>query len=441
MSKSKVWYMNARSRRFLESTAIKGRQILERSGWLDTLVAGDIVAVKTHMGEAYNVGYLRPVIIRTFVDLLKERGLRPFVTDTTTMPYHPWISRTLALDHLETANHNGFNAASMGCPVLIADGWIGTDDVIVDLGGRGSYLSKQFVARAIADADALLSLAHFKGHPAGGYGAAIKNIGVGCASKRGKMNLHGALAGDKPVIDAKLCPGRECEWWETCQDCCPEGAITVTDQGLAVDLEACVYCFACANLCVNMAGRKAIQRFDFLPALGRRIADSALATMLTKESGKAFFVNYAIDITPACDCYGWTDTPIVNGLGVLASLDPVAVDKACIDMMNEAPGLINSEAEEFGALAPGSKKLNIIKAKDIEHQVYGGVENGLGTADYVIDEVPLDRSRAAIARFYPEVPAKKLKEMYAKNHPLAKLDTASFGRITEGVTEPKHPKK
>ena len=441
MDKAKIWFMNARAKRFLESTAIKGVQILERSGWMDNLKAGDIVAVKTHMGEAYNVGYLRPVLIRTLVDALKDRGCIPFVTDTTTMPYHPWISRTLALDHLETANRNGFNHASMGCPVVIADGWLGTDDVVVDLKGRGKYLSKQFVARAVADAEALLSVAHFKGHPAGGYGGALKNIGVGCASKRGKMNLHGALAGDKPVIDAGRCPGRQCEWWQTCEDCCPEGAIQVTEKGLEIDIEACVYCFACANLCVNMAGVNGIQRFDLLPALGRRIADSALATMMTKDPGKAFFMNFAVDITPTCDCYGWTDTPIVNGLGILASYDPVAVDKACIDLMNQAPGLINSEAEDFQALAPGSKKLNLIKGKDIEHQVYGGVENGLGTTGYVIEEVPLIRNQETIARFYPEVRAKQLKTMYKKTHPLAGIDTASFGRSTEGAINPKHPKK
>ncbi len=441
MTRSKIWFMNARAKRFLESTAIKARQILEFSGWLDNLKRGDIVAVKTHMGEAYNVGYLRPVIISTLVDLLKEKGTRPFVTDTTTMPYHPWISRTLAMDHLETANRNGFNQGSVGCPIVIADGWLGTDDVLVDLKGRGNYLTKQFVARAIADADAMLSLAHFKGHPAGGYGASIKNIGVGGASKRGKMNLHGALAGDKPVIDAKLCPGRKCEWWKVCEDCCPEGSIKVTDQELTVDLDSCVYCFACANLCVNMAGIKAIQRFDHLPTLGRRIADSALACMMTKEPGKTFFINFAMDITPYCDCYGWTDTPIVNGIGILASYDPVAVDKACIDMMNAAPGLLNSEAEEFGALECGAKKLNLIKGKDIEAQVQGGVANGLGSDVYEIEETPLDRSQAAINTFYPEIPARKLKGMYTKNHPLRGLDTASFGRQTEQMKDPRCPRK
>lgn len=441
MAKAKIWFMDARAKRFLESIAIKGREILEYSGWLDNLKPGDLVAVKTHMGEAYNVGYLRPIIVRTLVEALKEKGCRPFVTDTTTMPYHPWISRTLAIDHLETANMNGFNQGTMGCPIIIADGWMGTDDVIVDLKGRGNYLKKQFIARAIADADAVLSVAHFKGHPAGGYGGAMKNIGVGGASKRGKMNLHGALAGDKPIFKTDLCPGRSCEWWETCEACCPEGGITITDQGFEVDEESCVYCFSCANLCVNMAGVGAIQRFDLLPALGRRIADSALAAVMTKDPGMTFFMNYAIDITPACDCYGWTDTPIVNGLGILASTDPVAVDKACIDMMNEAPGLTNSEAEEFGAMAPGAKKLNIIKGKDIEPQVYGGVGNGLGTTDYEIEEVPLDRSQQTIAKYYPEIPARKLKPMYAENHPLAGLDTASFGKPTEGVENPRHPKK
>jgi len=441
MAKAKIWFMDARARRFLESIAIKGREILEYSGWLDKLKPGDLVAVKTHMGEAYNVGYLRPIIVRTLVEALKDKGCRPFVTDTTTMPYHPWISRTLAIDHLETANMNGFNHGTMGCPVIIADGWLGTDDVIVDLEGRGNYLKKQFVSRAIADADAVLSVAHFKGHPAGGYGGAMKNLGVGGASKRGKMNLHGALAGDKPVFNRDMCPGRSCEWWETCEACCPEGGITITDKGFEVDEENCVYCFSCANLCVNMAGVGAIQRFDLLPALGRRIADSCLAAMMTKDPGMYFFMNYAVDISPACDCYGWTDTPIVNGLGILASTDPVAVDKACIDMMNAAPGLTNSEAEEFDVLAPGTKKLNVIKGKDIEPQVYGGVENGMGTTDYEIEEVPMDRSQKTIAKYYPEIPARRLKPMYAENHPLAGLDTASFGKPTEGVENPRHPKK
>ena len=402
---------------------------------------GDLVAIKTHMREAYNVGYLRPIIVRTIVDKVKELSGRPFVTDTTTMPYHPWISRTLAIDHLETADKNGFNSSSMGCPVVIADGWLGTDDLVVDLQGRGNYLAKQFIARAIAEADVLISVAHFKGHPAGGYGGSIKNIGVGCASKRGKMNLHGALAGDKPKFNPEKCPGRKCEWWEICEQCCPESAIELTEEGLTIDEEACVYCFACANPCVNMAETRAIDRFDYLPALGRRIADSALACTLTKAKRKVFYLNFAIDITPCCDCYGWTDTSIVNDIGIMASWDPVALDKACIDMVNEAPGLLNSAADDFHALQLGVKKFNVIKGVDVEAQIYGGVENGLGASEYEVKEIVLDRSRKYIRRIYPRVTADKLKQMYKRQHPLKGIDAKSFGRPTEIMKNPRYPSK
>jgi len=178
-----------------------------------------------------------------------------------------------------------------------------------------------------------------------------------------------------------------------------------------------------------------------LPALGRRIADSALAVMMTKDPDKAFFLNYAVDITPICDCYGWTDTPIVNGLGVFASYDPVAVDKVCMDRMNEAPGLTNSEAEDCGAMAAGDKKLNIIKGQDVEPQIYGGVTNGVGTDQYEVLSVEQDRSQETIRKYYPRVAATKLKAMYARQHPLKDVDTASFGRPTEGVENPKHPRK
>lgn len=441
MNKSKVFFMNARARRFLESSAIKARQLVEKGGFEEAIDPEAAVAIKVHMGEAYNVGYLRPIIVRTIVDKVKELGGKPFVTDTTTLPYHPWSSRTLAIDYLETANRNGFNEASMGCPIVIADGPFGTDDVLVSLDERGSYLRKQFVALAIAEADVLISLAHFKGHPAGGYGGAIKNIGVGCASKRGKMNLHGALAGDKPTAHPERCLGMKCEWWEICEQCCPESAITILEDTIKINLDECVYCFACANLCVNMAGTKAIERFDYLPALGRRIADSALACTLTKKVKKIFYLNFAIDITPVCDCYGWTDTPLVNNLGVFASWDPVALDKACIDEMNRAQGLNNSAAEDFDALSPNKKKLNIVWKKDVEAQIYGAVENGLGTMDYALEEVPLDRSKDYVKRIYPEIPAVKLKLIYKKRHPLKGLDCESFGRCTEGMKEPRHPAK
>ena len=312
---------------------------------------------------------------------------------------------------------------------------------MVDLQGRGNYLTKQFVARAIADADVIISLAHFKGHPAGGFGGSIKNIGVGCASKRGKMNVHGALAGDKPVVHPERCTGKRCEWWEVCEACCPEGAITILDDSIQLRLEDCVYCFACANLCVNLAKRRAVERHDLLTTLGRRIADSALACMLTKGERKGVFINFAIDISPVCDCYGWTDTPVVNNLGVFASWDPVAVDKVCIDLMNAAPGLAGSAAEDVGALQPGDKKFDVIREQDVAIQIYGGVSNGLDSAEYELVEVTLDKSPAYMKRVYPVVTGEVLRPIYKKNHPLRGVVCESFGKPTEGIGEPLFPKK
>jgi uncharacterized Fe-S center protein len=420
----------------LDSHALKAVQLFEQIGFEEAVEPGDLVAIKTHMGELYNVGYLRPIIVRAIVDKVRELGGRPFVCDTTTMPYHPWISRTLAVDHLDTANRHGFNQGSMGCPVLMADGWLGTDDVVVDLQGRGCLLHKQFVARAVAEANVLVSLAHFKGHPAGGYGGALKNVGVGCASKRGKMNLHGGLAGDKPLFNEGKCPGRECEWWEECGKCCPEGAIEVLDSGVRVDFDRCVYCFACGNLCTQVAKVGALQRFDAIDSLGRRIADSALAVALTKKPGKALYLNYALDITPICDCYGWADTPFVNDLGVFASLDPVAVDQACLDKLNEAVGLRGSAAEDFDAMEPGSRKLELIKGKQIDWQVVGGVENGLGSREYDLREIELDKSKPYWRKVYPRIPAEDLKPMYERQHPLEGVDRESFGRPTPTSAAP-----
>lgn len=442
----KVYFMNARARSFLDSYAIKGRQLFEMGGFESAVSRGDTVAIKVHMGEAYTCGYLRPNIVRAFVDKVKELGGKPFVTDTTTMPYHPWISRSLAIDYLETANQNGFTHSSMGCPVIIADGWVGTDDVTVNLKGRGNYLKKQFIARAIADADVLISLAHFKGHPAGGYGGSIKNVGVGCASKRGKMNIHGALAGDKPIFHKERCVGKKCVWWKVCEQCCPEEAIKVTTNSVEIDFDECVYCFACANLCANVAGYKAIERFDDIQALGCRIADSALACTLTKKKSKIVYINFALDVSTICDCYGWTDAPIVNDIGILASQDPVSLDKACIDLLNAAEGLKGSAAEDANVLTPGAKKLNEILKRvrkceefDVETQIYGGNENGLGSVNYELIAMETIKSKEYMEKIYPEVPACKLKNIYKRQHPLAGVNCPSFGKPTRDVEGLKYP--
>src|SRR4030042_3814513 len=186
---SKVWFMNDRAQSFETSMVAKMLTVFDAAGFAEMISPGDVVAVKLHCGEDNNTGYLRPVYARALVDRIKELGGRPFVCDTTTLPYMPVSARCTALDELLTAERNGYNSATLGCPFIVADGFFGTDDIKVDV-PEGFICKESYVAKAIALADVLITLSHFKGHPFGVIGGTIKNLGIGCQSKRGKFNIH-----------------------------------------------------------------------------------------------------------------------------------------------------------------------------------------------------------------------------------------------------------
>jgi len=186
---SKVYYMNDRSTSIQTSLVAKMLTLFDAADFGAMIHPGDVVAIKLHMGEWNNTAYLRPVYVRALVEKIKSLGAEPMVVDTTTLPYWPHASRATSLDYLNTVARNGFTHAAVGCPIVIADGYIGTDDVLIDL-PEGFILKEQYIATGIALADSMIALSHFKGHPMGTYGGALKNVGVGCASKRGKLNLH-----------------------------------------------------------------------------------------------------------------------------------------------------------------------------------------------------------------------------------------------------------
>ena len=165
---------------------------------------GKFVAIKMHFGELGNLAFLRPNYAKAVADLCKEQGGMPFLTDCNTL--YPG-SRKNALDHLDCANLNGFNPISTGCQIIIGDGLRGTDEVEVPV-VNGEYCKTAFIGHAVMDADVFISLTHFKGHESTGFGGAIKNIGMGCGSRAGKMQQH---ASGKPSVREKLCRGcRRC---------------------------------------------------------------------------------------------------------------------------------------------------------------------------------------------------------------------------------------
>ena len=388
-----VYFMDARSDSADTSLIAKTVTVFDAAG-LDKLISpGDVVAIKVHCGEWNSSAYLRPVYARAIADRVKEAGGRPFVCDTTTLTYGPFASRANELDLLETAARNGFTSATLGCPFICADGYIGTSDYRVDI-PEGYLLKEAYVAQAIAAADVLITLSHFKGHGMGVIGGAIKNLGIGAQSKRGKFNVHmgrhprygiGNVVNFNP--DAFAGKDRDPEW-NIIEDCCPHGLFKITDdEKIAWDKENCIGCLGCLGV-MNPRGIFEPSQ-DLFDATDIAIADAALA--VTKTVPKVGFINLAIDVSPKCDCAGFSDVPIVPHLGVFASTDPVAIDQACVDKARHAPGIPGSLSEEMGVDAPGDRKFDLagaaIEGLSEQTTINTGVVIGLGSRKYTMVDV------------------------------------------------------
>lgn len=314
----------------------------------------DRVAVKVHFGERYAQTYIRPVYVRKLVDKIKELGGRPFVCDTLFSGgkvshdgAEPFLSRRSLEEGLLTAAMNGFTSKTMGCPVLFADAPLGIRSV--PSGFDGEFIRRVYIAPAIADADILVSFAHFKCHDCVSVGGTLKNIGVGCSSKQGKWWIH---HGAKLQVDAAKCNG--------CGACipeCPVEALSLVEAKAVIDPAVCVDCAFCVDYCAQRAFTSRV--FPTIEEQEARIAETA-AGIVRYFDGKCAFMNLAMDIVPLCDCDPFQGVPIVPDIGVLASTDPVALDRACIDLVNASSGIPGSMAEAAKALQPGAEKLNAV---------------------------------------------------------------------------------
>lgn len=206
MEKAKVYFTDFRCP-VGTSLLDKFKRLCKRAG-LETMdLDGKFVAIKMHFGELGNLATIRPQYVKALADLIRAKGGKPFLTDCNTL--YPG-SRKNALDHLECAAMNGYNPTTTGCQILIGDGLKGTDEVEVPV-PNGEYIKNAKIGRAVMDADVFISLAHFKGHEATGFGGALKNIGMGCGSRAGKMEQHSS---GKPKVNEELCQG--------CQRCASE---------------------------------------------------------------------------------------------------------------------------------------------------------------------------------------------------------------------------
>ena len=363
-----------------KSVPAKVSDLFDRLSPQEVFERRDLVAVKIHFGEAGSTAHIRPQFVRRVLDRLNNLQLQPFLTDTNTLYVG---SRTEARTHLITAFDNGFTREITGAPVIIADGLRGNNKVEVTANGR--HVRRAHIAADIHNSDGLVVLSHFKGHELSGFGGALKNVGMGCASREGKLGQHSNIS---PKVSRKKCIAcGECVVW------CRGGAIEIRGEGdeakAHITPENCIGCAECILTCRQNAIQ--VQWNESIPTFMEKMVEYA-AAVLKHKKGKSLFMTFVTDVSPLCDCVPFSDRPIVPGIGILASVDPVAIDQAAADLVNGAPG--NPMSSLTTAVEPGADKFKaLFPAIDWTHQLAYAEELGLGQRDYSLVRLDADQVR------------------------------------------------
>ena len=367
---SKVYFADLRAD-VHENLQQKLTRLMKTAGMGDIDFQDKFVAIKLHFGEPGNLAFLRPNWARTVADFVKERGGKPFLTDCNTLYVG---GRKNALDHMDSAMLNGFNPITTGCQIIIADGLKGSDEVEVPVAG-GEYVKNAKIGRAVMDADVFISLTHFKGHEEAGFGGCLKNIGMGCGSRAGKMEQHNA---GKPHVAQKHCIG-----CGQCRKICAHGAPIIENGKAHIDHDKCVGCGRCIAVCPKDAVR--IDWDESTTNLNCKIAEYTKAVV---DGRPCFHISLVIDVSPNCDCRPENDMAIVPNVGMFASFDPVALDMACVDAVNAQTPLRGSAADDAHAKAHVHDHFQRLHPDTnwrscLEH----GEKIGIGTREYELIKI------------------------------------------------------
>jgi len=356
---SRVYFIKASVNEGERAVSEKARRLFRAGGFKGCFRKNDFTAVKVHVGEDVNNTYIKAPCLKGLVEELVKLGTKPFITDTSTLYTG---RRHNAIDHAVLAAERGFSVEGLGVPFIAPDGLFGTAETVVAI--KGELDTEVSIAADIVRCQSILSVAHFTGHCATCAGATIKTLGMGCSSRKGKMRQHSAL---KPHIK-----GGKCTRCGECHRHCPADAITLDEVQAHIDEDKCIGCAECVAVCRFDAVQYDWQQEN--EVLQKSVAEHALG-VLTGKQGRAVFFNFLLSMTKDCDCFDRANMPtMVEDIGIVASADPVAVDRAAISLVE----------------AQGGKELPELIGKDRldwRHQIEHAVKIGLGCAEYELIEV------------------------------------------------------
>jgi len=355
--KNKVYFIDFHTT-FQRSIFDKIGDTLSQAGFNDTIREHDKVAVKLHFGAETNFSVINPRYVRYFVNSILALDAKPFLTDTNTLYAG---NRVNSIDHTNLATRHGYARSVVNAPVIIADGLVGQSEEIVKIDTKET--KEAHIGSDIHHADAILALTHMTGHEAAGFGAAIKNIGMGCASRKGKLAMHST---SRPSINYDRCVG-----CDRCVQWCQVNAISIKEDGKAhIDEEFCTGCSMCISVCPFNAIR--IKWNTSSEFLNTKITEYAHAVTSHKRD-KMFYVNFLNNITRLCDCANVHGEYLVPDIGILFSKDIVAIDRASIDLINERAG-----KDLFKELYPDILWENIFSYAE---------KLGMGSSDYELVKI------------------------------------------------------
>jgi len=353
----KVFFIETKSKEPVDSLVSKVQQLIRQSNLLSCISQNDLTAIKIHFGEDRNTTHIPPECVKPVADSIREKEGNPFLTDTNVL-YRS--QRDNAVDHLHLAHQHGFTLEKTGVPVVIADGLIG--NLEKDVAIPGKIFSTVSISSTAIEANSLVIMSHVTGHMATGMGGAIKNLGMGFSSRKGKLRQHSV---SKPSVTSKHCTG-----CGVCLEWCPADAIVMENDKAMIQNKICIGCGECITVC-----RFGAVKHDWGMGeneLQKRMAEHALGVAISKK-GKMGYINFLTNVTKDCDCISQDQDPLFPDIGILASFDPVAIDAASLDLIQERTG----------------KSLTAISYPKVNAwvQISHGESIGLGTSKYELVEI------------------------------------------------------